>query len=166
MEDRQAPPGSLNGPLTELLLEALVNQHQTALLRYATRFLSNATAAQDVVQEVFIKLARNWTPKVCPEDKLTFWLYRITHNAAIDHIRHEGRLRRLHQDHADIQAAGHGADATADADRRRGMVLANLNQLDAAERQIRLLRLQEGMSYRDISQITNRTEGNVGCILH
>jgi len=166
MENRKAPPGSLNGPLSESVLEALVSQHQTALLRYATRFLNSAAAAQDVVQEVFIKLARDWTPQACPVERLGFWLYRLAHNAAIDHIRHESRLRRLHQEHVEMQAADHGGNSPLDDDGKRNMVLANLNKLDPAERQILILRLQQGLSYRDISLITRRTQGNVGCILH
>jgi len=46
------------------------------------------------------------------------------------------------------------------------LVLANLRKLDLAERQVVLLRLQEGLSYKEISRITGRTEGNVGCLLH
>ena len=37
--------------------------------------------------------------------------------------------------------------------------------LDPAEQQVLLLRIQESLSYREISLVTGRTEGNVGCIL-
>ncbi|MFN2351679.1 MAG: sigma-70 family RNA polymerase sigma factor, partial [Kiritimatiellia bacterium] len=45
-------------------------------------------------------------------------------------------------------------------------VLECLRHLSVPEQQIMVLRLQEGLSYREISRITGRTEGNVGCILH
>lgn len=163
-QDRKAPPGPLEGPLTEARLEALMNEHQAGLLRYATRFLNNADAAQDVVQEVFIRLCRNWDPAACPLEKLRFWLYRLAHNVAVDYARHENRLRRLHQDHADVESANRGSGR--DPERRKQLVLQNLDRLDPPERQVLLLRLQEGFSYKEISDVTGRTEGNVGCLLH
>jgi RNA polymerase sigma-70 factor (ECF subfamily) len=151
--------------LTETQLEALVCEHQGGLLRYAARFLGDATAAQDVVQEVFIRLCRNWEPAACPEGRLRFWLYRLTHNVAVDYARRQNRLRRLHQDHADVTAANR-ADPGHDPETRTRLVLEQLPRLEPPERQVLLLRLQDGFSYKEISEITGRTEGNVGCLLH
>ena len=41
-------------------MEAIVAEHETSLLRYATRILNNPASAQDAVQNVFIKLFTNW----------------------------------------------------------------------------------------------------------
>ena len=71
----------------EALMEAVVAEHETALLRYAARILNNPTTAQDVVQNVFIKLFRAWPKGMKPSKQLKGWLYRVTHNEAVDHIR-------------------------------------------------------------------------------
>ncbi len=154
-----------NATPAEEILDTLVAEHQSGLLRYAARYLDDEAAAQDVVQEVFIRFCRSWTPAACPRERLRFWLYSLTHNVAVDHLRRESRLRRLHQDHLDVQAV-RGAGESAEIERRRGLVLANVHALSPAERQVLILRLQEGFSYQEICQITNRTEGNVGCLLH
>ena len=156
---------AIGGSGAEVLLEALVAEHQAGLLRYAARYLGCPASAQDVVQEVFIRFCRHWTPDACPPDRLRFWLYSITHNTAVDHIRKEGRLRQLHQDHSDVQAV-RGTGEAAEIERRRKMVLDNLHRLSPAEQQVLILRLQEGFSYQEIAQITERTEGNIGCLLH
>ena len=46
------------------------------------------------------------------------------------------------------------------------MVLEHVRKLDAGQQQILLLRLEQGLSYREISEVTGRSEGNVGNILH
>ena len=169
MEDLIAPTLNDAPPAedarAEEMLDALVAEHQAGLLRYAARYLNDAAAAQDVVQEVFIRFCRSWTPAACPRNRLHFWLYSLTHNVAVDHIRRENRRRRLHQDHLDVQSI-RGTGETAEIERRRRLVLENMHRLSPAERQVLILRLQEGFSYQEISQITNRTEGNIGCLLH
>ena len=156
-------------------MEAIVAEHEAALLRYATRIVNNPVTAQDVVQNVFIKLFRGWEAGQRPSDKLKAWLYRVTHNEAVDLIRHESRLHELHDRHAEEKAAEEvrAAEACADGvhcgtpeEERRALVLRQLRTLHPREQQIVLLRLEEGLSYAEISQITGRTEGNVGCILH
>jgi len=41
-------------------METIVAEHETALLRYATRILNNPVSAEDVVQNVFVKLFQSW----------------------------------------------------------------------------------------------------------
>ena len=162
---RDQPQASAKG-LTEERIAELVNRHQSALLRYASRFLNNSDVAQDVVQEAFIKLWKAWSSGLRETEKTESWLYRVTHNLAIDHIRQEGRLRKLHEEHGDMDLHAPTAAMSMSADERQAMVLRSLHRLDDAEREVLVLRLQEGRSYKEISAITNRSEGNVGCLLH
>lgn len=150
-------------PGATALLEQVMTEHQAGLLRYAARFLNSMDAAQDVVQEVFIRFCRSWSPAVCPAERIRFWIYSLAHNVAVDHIRRESRLRELHLEHAE-RAGDSGANN--ELERRQQLVLANVSQLDPAERQVLLLRLEHGFSYHEISAVTNRSEGNVGCLLH
>lgn len=152
-----------------LRLEAVMAQHETLLLRYAARIVRDSAAAEDVVQNVFIKLFRSWNGAASPTANLRGWLYRATHNEAVDHVRREVRLRLLHERQADEPAATTAAPLPVHALEERdrlALVLKHLGRLDPPEQQVLLLRLQEGLSYRDIAEITGRTEGNVGNILH
>ena len=148
--------------------ETIVAQYERQLLRYATRLLNDAAAAQDVVQEAFIRLFRRWTPAGPDDGRMRQWLYRTTHNAAVDLIRGEQRRRRLHERHALERdaSAPPAAPAELDAADRKRVVLERLAQLDPSEREVLVLRLQEGLSYSDIARVTGRRIGTVGCLLH
>jgi RNA polymerase sigma factor (sigma-70 family) len=152
----------------EEVMEAIVSQHETALLRYAARLVNNPTSAQDVVQNVFIKLFKKWDGVSQPSAKLKSWLFRVTHNEAVDLIRRESRLRVLHEKHAEEQtlACPDGIHCDPTPEEKKTMVLRQLKQLHPREQQIVLLRLEQGLSYREIADITGRSEGNVGNILH
>ncbi len=150
-------------------MEAIVSEHETGLLRYAARILDNPLAAQDIVQNVFIKLFKAWKPGTRPSKRLKGWLYRVTHNEAVDHIRRESRLQVLHNSHAEQRSKdcpdGHNCPPAVVAERKE-MVLQHLRRLEPREQQVVLLRLEEGLSYREIGEVTGRTEGNIGNILH
>jgi len=136
------------------------------LLRYATRVLNNADAAQDVVQEAFIRLHENREKVMARAVPLKGWLFRTAHNAAVDYIRKESRLRLLHERQSrqvEIQHDGKDADDPAE---RQALVLGHLNALKPKEREVLVLRLQEGMSYRDIANVLKRSEGYVGTLIH
>ncbi len=157
--------GAHDVSLRSMHLESIVDQHETALLRYAGRIVNDATAAQDVVQNVFIKLFRRWDGHV-PEGNTKAWLYRVAHNEAVDHVRRESRLSVLHirqGEEADVMATPQSAPQTED---RKREVLRYLGRLEPAERQVVLLRLQEGFSYKEIAEISGRSVGNVGNLLH
>ena len=165
------PKQPADSPAGDVNLDAVVAAHAPALLRYVTRLLNNASIAQDIVQETFLRLWRRAGAWPAAPRALSAWLYRTAHNTAVDHIRRETRLRRLHETQADDPAVGPGdppvAPAAAlDEVERRRLALEHLARLAPAERQVLLLRLQEGLSYREISLITGRSEGNVGCLLH
>ena len=136
------------------------------MLRYAARFLRNEEEAQDVVQEAFIRLWRACEAGQCDPEKVEAWLYRVTHNLAVDHIRHEDRLHRLHEQAGGVDLVPGPDRKPAGVEERQALVMQYVHRLDPAERQVLVLRLQEGRSYQEISEITGRTEGNVGCILH
>lgn len=147
-------------------MEAVVSLHEEALLAYATRILNNAAAAQDVVQNAFIKLFQHWRDGMRPSKHMKTWLYRVTHNEAVDYIRRESRLRLLHKKHAEERADCPDGIHCPARDDRLAMVLEHVHALHPREQQVLLLRLQQGLSYHEIAEVTGRSEGNVGNILH
>ncbi len=149
-------------------LETIVNRYEMPLLRYAGRLVRDEAAARDVVQEAFIRFWRGSADTRPADGRLSGWLFRATHNAAVDYIRRESRRRKLHERQAeeptqDLRARAAESDAVEE---RRRIVLDHVDGLPDAEREVLVLRLQEGLSYREIARATVRTEGNVGCLLH
>jgi len=166
--DSQEHTATFGGPDGAKELEEIMEQHQSGLLRYATRILRDPQAAQDVVQNTFIKMYQGWKKGTEPGPQMKGWLYRVTHNNAVDHIRKESRLRVLHKDHAAESATEYPAKQRKQVEKNEAMklALAHLDQLDPSEKQVVVLRVEQGMSYKEIAEITRRTEGNIGCILY
>ena len=147
----------------DVRVEVIMIEYEEALLRYATRITGNPFAAQDVVQTAFIRLCNHWKGEWTPSPPLKSWLYRVTHNEAVSHVRRESRRQELHE-----KAARELPDPAADdpMETRKAQVLEQLDRLKPHEKQVLVLRLQEGCSYAQIADITGRSQGNVGNILH
>ena len=159
-------PGSGGNEPDKANMEDIMNQYQGALLRYATRVLNNEEAAQDVVQEAFIRLHGNWDKVRQRGVPIKGWLFRTTHNAAVDYIRKESRLRLLHERQSKELEVQNECKADGDQAERKSLVILHLNTLRPKEREVLVLRLQEGMSYREIAEVMNRSEGYVGTLIH
>lgn len=148
-----------------LCLEAVIERHQAALLRYSTRLLNNESFAQDVVQEAFIRLHARWDHVMECGIPLKAWLFQTAHNAAVDVIRRESRRRLLHQRQAEEAEHGFSSD-DGRLTEQQAQVLRHLNVLKPKEREVLVLRLQEGMSYQEIAEVIQRSEGYVGTLIH
>jgi len=148
--------------------DVIVSHYEGALIRYVSRIVCSEGAAQDVVQDTFIKLFRRWQDVLEPGPRLSSWLYRVAHNRAVDHVRKQSRRHDLHERHAseqpeyadpDLGEAFRISDGAAQA-------AAALKTLGEREQQLVMLKIYEDKSYKEISEITGLTTGNVGYILH
>src|SRR5206468_8365651 len=70
----------------EACFEELVRRYQRPIAAYVYRMVGNYDAALDLTQEVFIKVY-NSLSRYRSEFKFSTWIYKIAHNAAIDHLR-------------------------------------------------------------------------------
>ena len=149
-------------------MEAVIDTYQTPLLRYAAHLLNNATLAQDVVQNALVKLFRQWQAGMRPDDRLKGWLFRVVHNEAVDLIRSEERRRRNQQGHVAMVMTETSGGLYEDTrpDERAAIVRKCLGVLNPAQRQVVLLRMQQGLSYEEISAVTGQSTGYVGNLLH
>lgn len=166
--DDAMPITADSAPSRERQFAAIVDHYEGALLRYAGRIVNDADLAQDVVQCVFIKLYQSWTDAFTPTAQLSAWLYRVTHNCAVDMVRRTARRQRLHEEQASEAAeSSEPADVAArQTSEVAALVRRALGGLELRERQLVVLKIYEEKSYREMSEITGLTEGNVGYILH
>lgn len=118
-----------------------------ALVLYARQWLP-AELAEDVVQEVFIRLASLWSAP----DNAKAWLYRSVRNAAIDRCRSEQRRHKHERQHAAERThcfQGH-PDELMDAD----AVQSALRRLPEEQREVIVLRIWAGMTFQEVSEVT------------
>ena len=76
----------------QMAYQAILDDQLPSISRFVTRMLGNASEAEDITQEVFLRLwthAARFDPTA---SKLTTWLHNIAHNLCIDHFRKQKRL--------------------------------------------------------------------------
>jgi len=145
----------------------IISAYESCLLRYTVRLVNDHNSAEDVVQDTFIKLFRSWKKIKDRQKNLKSWLYRVAHNQAIDLIRKEQNYRKAMKNHAEnLLNSESETHEEQHLEKKQKIVLDNIGKLSPAEKEVFLLRLEEGLSYKDISQTTNRAIGNVGKLLH
>ncbi|MEI7900355.1 MAG: RNA polymerase sigma factor [bacterium] len=149
-------------------LTAVIEAFQAPLLRYAARLLNNVTLAQDVVQNTLVKLVRRVPPAEAPTDEVRNWLFKVAHNEAVDLIRSEERKKRLLETYAQQRACETDGGLCFDTgtNEQEQTVLACLAVLPPLQKQVVLLRLQQGLSYEQIGAIIGEKSGYVGNLLH
>lgn len=89
---KQKPPYTVETLRSEAFMEHAIERHRGAVLRLALARTRNAADAQDVAQDVFIKLLRS-TTRFHDDDHLHAWLLRATHDSCVDLHRQAWRRR-------------------------------------------------------------------------
>lgn len=147
--------------------EELVRRYQRPITSYVYRMLGDHESALDVTQEVFIKVYNSLT-KYSSDYKFSTWLYRIAHNAAIDHMRRNSvNAMSIEAENADgtyqIQIESSRPSPEQDHERRewRTEIDAVVRCLPAAYRDLILLRHARDLSYDEIAEVTGLPLGTV-----
>jgi RNA polymerase sigma-70 factor (ECF subfamily) len=157
--------------------EALVYRHQRPVLNFIFRFLGDRAEAEDLTQEVFLRVWKS-AKTYKPDAKFTTWLYRIAINLCINRQR-ALRIRRWfsvsqpheqNQNSKDTFLPTEGADIeTAEnhlinSEQSRRLLNA-LNDLPTSQRLAIVLKIYDGLSYHEISQLMNRSVSAVDSLL-
>ncbi|MEY4775291.1 MAG: hypothetical protein RIT40_2326 [Planctomycetota bacterium] len=145
---------------------ALVARYEGALLHHARALVGSA--AEDAVQDAFLELARR-PPQVPNESQLarthlSSWLHKVVRSRCMDTVRSETR-RRDREAHA---AAGETIEGEQGAVERRDTheaVRRAMDTLPQDQREVLVLRLLGGKSYREIAEITGKKLGTVGWLV-
>lgn len=132
-----------------------VKRFSQNLYRFVFKSLKDKEAANDLVQDAFLKLWQN-REKVEPE-KIKPWLFSVAHHAMINYLKLEARKTPL--EHADA-VASMAITHTPDYDIRE-IIEKGLQTLLPRDRSIVLLRDLEGYSYQEIGEILQLNESQV-----
>jgi len=143
------PPAPLATPMNDRDLERIYDAHASGLFRYLETFTRTETDARDLLQELFIKLARGMKMEARNEKA---FLYRLAHNLAIDWLRR--RAARGDSEERMCREQDGGGQAAADPDMAmlaRSFADA-LAKLPDEQRTIVRLKLWEGMTFEEIAE--------------
>ena len=152
------------GPLS---FDEAFTLHHRAVFRTARAVVRDSALAEDVTQEVFLRLYRNLnaTPG---EELLRAWLLRVTLNVARNTLRGQSRsMVRDNEYHKSTADTGLAVEAPEEDYERRLAIEEARRALDKIKEPMRscLLLKQQGLSYREIANSLSLKETNVGSLV-
>lgn len=139
-------------------LQRLLERHHDTAFRFSYRLLGSRADAQDVAQEVCIRLVER-IASFRGDSRFSTWLYQLVLNACRDHKRRQGRVREMQQGFVAFHA-----DATADwadSDSRVRWLYQALGRLKPDLRETALLILAEEVTQDDAATILGISAGTV-----
>jgi RNA polymerase sigma-70 factor (ECF subfamily) len=143
--------------------------HHRAVFRAAYALVRDSGLAEDVTQEVFLKLHQH-IGSLQNEEHVRPWLLRVASNMALNLIRSRGRTGSREEEFWTAATTTVGGASTvgveADYERRTEIEEARraLGQVKEPMRSCLLLK-QQGLSYREIAQTLSLKEANVGSLI-
>ena len=150
---------------------ALVERHRAMVYRVAWQFAGNHHDAEDIAQDVFIKVYRS-LDRFRYDAQLTSWLYRIVMNACIDHKRRQSPAGWApFTEEAELQMANTPADGPGPEEQAYGGQLgdvleAEIARLPPGQRLVFTMRHHEGLKLSEIAAALGLAEGTVKRQLH
>ena len=147
--------------------EELVRRYQRPISAYVYRMVGDYDIALDLTQEIFIKIYASLA-RYRPEFKFSTWIYKIAHNAAIDHLRRNtGRERSLtngtESDNYDLPLESESPSPEQQSERaeRRIEIETVVRSLPTAYRELVVLRHSQDLTYEEIVDVTGLPLGTV-----
>ncbi len=151
--------------------EILLGRHRRALFNFLLRSVRDADRAEDLLQEVFLRVIQN-ASDFQGQAKFTTWLYTIARNLCVDHAR-----KMSHRRHASLDAAPAGRDSGAMHERiarsdpppdrqavapaLRDRIAHAVEALPEEQREVFLMRQLQGLSFADIAAVVGVSENTI-----
>jgi RNA polymerase sigma-70 factor, ECF subfamily len=155
----------LGGPEVEAALSALYDRYARTVYGVGLKILGNRSLAEDLVQEVFLKVWRSADTFDSSRGSFSTWLYRVTRSCALDLYRKRAsRVRQLPDGAPHIAAArdsSAGPQEVVDESWLSWRVSRALEALDAPHREVIELAYFGGLSQREVSERTGVPLGTV-----
>jgi len=147
-----------------LAFEELMHRYQDRLLTVMSHLVGNRHLAEDLTQEVFLRVYRS-RKRYEPGAKFSTWLYTIANRVALNSKRRTSRRREVHLEARDsgplgaqplerlaLAASGQTPTRQLDKSEMRDIVRLAMQGLNDRQRMAVLLNKFEGMSYADIAE--------------
>lgn len=153
---------------------ALVRKHKTPIYNFVLRLVRGTSTAEDLVQDVFVKIVQN-AVDFKHESKFSTWAYTIARNICIDHLR-----KMTFRQHASLdQSLGHEPDGPTLLDRTADVhpsatvdrhvigqevgrrITHCVENLPTDQREVFLLRELGNLPFKEIATITGVPENTV-----
>jgi RNA polymerase sigma-70 factor (ECF subfamily) len=164
-EQEPAPVRTFRGSRHAEWVSGALAQYEGPLIRYAARLTGDVERARDVVQDTFLKLCVADPAKV--NAHLAQWLFTVCRNRALDVCRKENRMTLVGDcEAAAVETTLPGPVAQAERTETRGRLAELVDTLPEKQQEVVRLKFQNGLTYREIGEVTGLTVSNVGYLIH
>jgi len=150
-------------------LDGLIRRYKGPLYAYLVKLSRDRDAADDLLQEVFIKIIKK-LDSYGERDKFSAWLFTVAHHAVMDHFRSGSRRREDSLDAAGedrvplgdtLASPEPGPDGILEVEERAGAIQAAFDRLSSEQREVFLMRHYSGLPFREIAEILGVPIGTV-----
>jgi RNA polymerase sigma factor (sigma-70 family) len=157
--DTAAPHDEAMNPAPKTIA-ALFESEESALLHFAIGIVRRRIVAEELVQEAFLRLHKEWGSVENPRG----WLYRTVRNLALNHLRDSHPETQLDEEGA-AQEESLPRDLLGRSE-AIGIVRMLIAEMPEEDRKLISLKYQDGLKYDEIGARTGLSVGNVGYRLH
>jgi RNA polymerase sigma-70 factor (ECF subfamily) len=141
--------------------DILYKRYSSKVYARSISLLKNEELAQDAVQDVFIKILTNLS-KFGGKSKFSSWIYSITYNHCIDFIRRNKKIQTVGMDSVlEIKDTGSEIADKELLETKFEQLKVVLEELPVRDKTVLLMKYQDGMSIKEICDITEKTESAV-----
>jgi RNA polymerase sigma-70 factor (ECF subfamily) len=153
-------------PELESLFASWIREHRGILARVGRSYAGSASEAQDIEQEMMLQL---WIslPSFRGQSKPSTWIYRVCLNTALTWRRADSRRLSRVEPRGDLGDVASACATPAESAAGREILeklYEAIRAVPALDRALLLL-LLDGVSYREMSEVTGMTENHVGVAL-
>ena len=149
----------------------LVVRHQNAVIGTVAKMLGNASEAEDIAQQVFLRIWRH-AKRYRPDAKFTTYLYTITRNLVFNETRRKSRKKEVSSDERE-ENSNQLIEANPDRQPDAEVLQAELQRavdeaiasLPETQRMAVVLRRYEQLSYEEIAAVLNLSVSAVKSLL-
>jgi RNA polymerase sigma-70 factor (ECF subfamily) len=144
----------------------LVKIYRQRLFSYLFKLSGDRKLAEDLFQETLIKIWRG-LPKYSEQNKFSSWIFSIAHNAAMDTIRTNNKNRVFEHAVEPDNFAGTTNPYQEIIDAETSEMISNaVDKLPAKQKEVFLLRIHGGMTFKEIAEITGESLNTVLSHMH
>jgi RNA polymerase sigma-70 factor, ECF subfamily len=175
-------PGMTDKELTDGLIfqrkdaiEYLVDNYQKNVIKTAFYFVANMEDAEDLSQEVFLEILKS-VGRYKKNSSLYTWIYRITVNKSLDHLRRQKRRDIIHQIAPFIRVSDDekkrndpepaAMDTRNEDNEKRDILDRAVNSLPENQKIAFILNKYDDMAYKEIAGIMNLSLSSVESLIH
>jgi RNA polymerase sigma-70 factor (ECF subfamily) len=156
-------------------IEYLVNNYQKNVIKTAYYFVANMEDAEDLSQEVFLEIMKSIS-RYQKKATLNTWVYRITVNKSLDHLRRQKRRSIFQTVGSILKGSPDGmksienelatVDTRNDDKEKRNILDSAVNSLSESQRIAFVLNKYEELTYKEIAEIMNLSLSSVESLIH